>query len=109
MEAGWIEIYNPGPFDANLKDYTLAMANRGSTIKAGAALPDVIAAAEAAGLAELAVSTVRPGEGGGMPSAEQTAAVVYQVIIHCAEHIDIYLRKFDVFQSAHPLISLIEP
>ena len=48
VEAGWIEIHNTsGTFAANLSDYSLTTANRGSEIKAAAALPDIL---------------VRPGE-----------------------------------------------
>ena len=48
VEAGWIEIHNTSDtFAANLSDYSLTTANRGSEIKAAAALPDVL---------------VRPGE-----------------------------------------------
>ena len=48
VEAGWIEIHNTsGTFAANLSDYSLTTANRGSEIKAAAALPDML---------------VRPGE-----------------------------------------------
>ena len=48
VEAGWIEIHNTSDtFAANLSDYSLTTANRGSEIKAASALPDVL---------------VRPGE-----------------------------------------------
>ena len=48
VEAGWIEIHNTSDtFAANLSDYSLTTANRGSEIKAAAALPDML---------------VRPGE-----------------------------------------------
>ena len=42
VEAGWIEIHNTSRNLASLGDYTLATANRGGEIKAGAPLPDVL-------------------------------------------------------------------
>ena len=41
VEAGWIELRNTGTTAANLGDYSLTTANRGSEIKAAAALPAV--------------------------------------------------------------------
>ncbi|MCR5413538.1 MAG: CotH kinase family protein [Kiritimatiellae bacterium] len=42
VEAGWIELYNPGFEDENLSDYMLVAANRGAVIKEIGALPSVV-------------------------------------------------------------------
>lgn len=93
VEAGWIELRNTGTTAANLGDYSLTTANRGSSIKDAAALPDVTIPAGGYKIVYTTKEYPKEGINDGSTPFITNGAIVAQLKINPKKYPIVQLRK----------------
>ncbi len=100
VEAGWIELYNPGEYDENLANYTLVAANRGAVIKTIGALPSVVVPAGEYQIVYTTKDYPKEGVNDGSTPFITNGIIVAQLKINPKNYPIVQLRKgSDVIDS----------